>query len=173
MDCRLPGSSVHEIFQARILEWVAISFSMRSRYMDSKELGSESWFYPNCFSFLTLGESSFNFCFFHADSSRWVFDYKRVSAPIFPLFKSQLYKAYKYALKNQADLQVNLTPARNKSQYSKEGIKNLDSQHENTCSCGRQNFREWPSIFHPLVPRLCNVMRDHSRDCYIIQVAPI
>ena len=24
MECRLPGSSVHEIFQARILEWVAI-----------------------------------------------------------------------------------------------------------------------------------------------------
>ena len=28
MDCSLPGSSVHGIFQARILEWVAISFSM-------------------------------------------------------------------------------------------------------------------------------------------------
>ena len=27
MDCSLPGSSVHEISQARILEWVAISFS--------------------------------------------------------------------------------------------------------------------------------------------------
>ena len=27
MDCSLPGSSVHEILQARILEWVAISFS--------------------------------------------------------------------------------------------------------------------------------------------------
>ena len=26
MDCSLPGSSVYEIFQARILEWVAISF---------------------------------------------------------------------------------------------------------------------------------------------------
>ena len=26
LDCSLPGSSVHEIFQARILEWVAISF---------------------------------------------------------------------------------------------------------------------------------------------------
>ena len=26
MDCSLPGSSVHKIFQARILEWVAISF---------------------------------------------------------------------------------------------------------------------------------------------------
>ena len=30
MDCSLPGSSVHEIFQARILEWVAISYSRRS-----------------------------------------------------------------------------------------------------------------------------------------------
>ena len=27
MDCSLPGSSVHGIFQARIPEWVAISFS--------------------------------------------------------------------------------------------------------------------------------------------------
>ena len=27
MDCRLPGSSVHGIFQARGLEWVAIAFS--------------------------------------------------------------------------------------------------------------------------------------------------
>ena len=27
MDCNPQGSSVHEIFQARILEWVAISFS--------------------------------------------------------------------------------------------------------------------------------------------------
>ena len=26
MDCTLLGSSVHEVFQARILEWVAISF---------------------------------------------------------------------------------------------------------------------------------------------------
>ena len=30
VDCRLPGSSVHEILQARILEWVAISFSRES-----------------------------------------------------------------------------------------------------------------------------------------------
>ena len=27
MDCSLPDSCVHGIFQARILEWVAISFS--------------------------------------------------------------------------------------------------------------------------------------------------
>ena len=30
MDCSLPGSSVHGIFQARILEWVAFPFSRRS-----------------------------------------------------------------------------------------------------------------------------------------------
>ena len=30
MDCSLPGSSVHGIFQARVLEWVAISFSRRT-----------------------------------------------------------------------------------------------------------------------------------------------
>ena len=28
MDCSLPGSCVHGIFQARILEWGAIAFSM-------------------------------------------------------------------------------------------------------------------------------------------------
>ena len=27
MDCSLLGSSAHEIFQARVLEWVAIAFS--------------------------------------------------------------------------------------------------------------------------------------------------
>ena len=30
MDCSLPGSSVHGLFQARILEWVAISFSKKA-----------------------------------------------------------------------------------------------------------------------------------------------
>jgi len=28
MDCSLPDSSVHRIFQARVLEWVAIAFSI-------------------------------------------------------------------------------------------------------------------------------------------------
>ena len=30
MDCSLPGSSAHGIFQTRVLEWVAISFSRGS-----------------------------------------------------------------------------------------------------------------------------------------------
>ena len=34
VDCNLPGSSVHGIFQARVLEWVAISFSRSSLTQD-------------------------------------------------------------------------------------------------------------------------------------------
>ena len=29
MDCSLPGSTVHGIFQARVLEWGAIAFSVQ------------------------------------------------------------------------------------------------------------------------------------------------
>ena len=35
VDCSLPGSAIHGIFQARVLEWVAIAFSI-SRYYDIK-----------------------------------------------------------------------------------------------------------------------------------------
>ena len=34
MDCSLPGSSVHGIFQARVLEWGAIAFSNTNLYME-------------------------------------------------------------------------------------------------------------------------------------------
>ena len=34
MDCSLPGSSVHGIFQARVLEWVASAFSITLAYTD-------------------------------------------------------------------------------------------------------------------------------------------
>ena len=39
MDCSLPGSSVHGIFQAGILEWVVIPFSR-----DLPDPGIEPWF---------------------------------------------------------------------------------------------------------------------------------
>ena len=32
MDCSLPASSIHGIFQARVLEWGAISFSRHRQY---------------------------------------------------------------------------------------------------------------------------------------------
>ena len=35
MDCSLPGSSVHEIFQTRVLEWGATAFSrIKARWVD-------------------------------------------------------------------------------------------------------------------------------------------
>ena len=41
MDCSLPGSSVHGIFQARILEWGAITFSAGSQSSDSQVANRE------------------------------------------------------------------------------------------------------------------------------------
>ena len=33
MDCSLPGSSIHGIFQARVLEWGAIAFPEETSYL--------------------------------------------------------------------------------------------------------------------------------------------
>ena len=38
MDCSPPGSSVHGIFQARVLEWGAIALSTKKHYMDNSGL---------------------------------------------------------------------------------------------------------------------------------------
>ena len=38
MDCSLPGSSIHGILQARILEWVAIAFSKGSSQTQGSNL---------------------------------------------------------------------------------------------------------------------------------------
>ena len=38
MDCSLPGSSIHGIFQARVLEWVAIAFSGRDKKCTKKNI---------------------------------------------------------------------------------------------------------------------------------------
>ena len=45
MDCSLPGSSVHGILQARILEWVAISSSRESSQLkDQTHVSYVSYF---------------------------------------------------------------------------------------------------------------------------------
>ena len=36
VDCSLPGSSIHGIFQARVLEWGAIAFSGFSKLVSTK-----------------------------------------------------------------------------------------------------------------------------------------
>ena len=45
MDCSLPGSSIHGISQARVLEWVAIAFSDESiTGLKRKGWGLPWWF---------------------------------------------------------------------------------------------------------------------------------
>ena len=46
MDCSLPGSSVHGIFQARVLEWGAIALSV-NKYMLTKLTSMSSEDAPN------------------------------------------------------------------------------------------------------------------------------
>ena len=43
MDCSPSGSSVHGLFQARILEWVAISFSTVTLFKGRITYTEESW----------------------------------------------------------------------------------------------------------------------------------
>ena len=42
VDCSLPGSSAHGIFQARVLEWGAIAFSVGMWYTKHNTLNSIS-----------------------------------------------------------------------------------------------------------------------------------
>ena len=43
IDCSLPGSSVHGIFQAIVLEWVAISFSRGSAQPRAHHFMANRW----------------------------------------------------------------------------------------------------------------------------------
>ena len=45
MDCSLPGSSAHGIFQARVLEWGATAFSDASHYQSNNYLDCSD---PDC-----------------------------------------------------------------------------------------------------------------------------
>ena len=57
-DCSLPGSPVHGIFQAKILEWVAIFFSMQNFFFLQRFLVTvstyNSFIYPVTKSALSL-----------------------------------------------------------------------------------------------------------------------
>ena len=55
MDCSRPGSSVHVIFQAWILEWVAISFSRRSSW--PRDLTWVSHIVVRCFTIWATREA--------------------------------------------------------------------------------------------------------------------
>ena len=84
MDSSLPGSSVHGIFQARVLEWGAIAFSIF--------LGND-----NCF-FQLLGIKYFKFIFNNSSAKLYIYIYiwfqLNALNPLFPkiLFLSGIFK---------------------------------------------------------------------------------
>ena len=59
MDCSLPGSSVRGIFQARVLEWVAIAFSNERLYVYVIILSCWSLTFKHIFKTLHLYSPSF------------------------------------------------------------------------------------------------------------------
>ena len=71
MDCSPPGSSVHGIFQARILERVALSFSRGFSYpgikptLQADSLPSELPGKPLCLNFSSIIRYYLNVCFFY------------------------------------------------------------------------------------------------------------
>ena len=72
MDCSLPGSSVHRIFQARVLEWGAIAFSHdkpRQRFEKQRHY------------FANKGPSSQSYGFHSSHVWMWESDYKEGWAP--------------------------------------------------------------------------------------------
>ena len=74
MDCSLPGSSVDGIFRARILEWVAISFSRRSSW--PRDWTQVSCIVGRCFTIWATREVD---CYFLLQGSSWPRDWTHVS----------------------------------------------------------------------------------------------
>ena len=91
MDCSLPGSTVHGILQARILEWVAVSFSRGS-------FQSRNWTWVSCIasrfftSWATREASIFWIFFFFFLRIRWNGE---LSSKFFSLMYGLLYSYHK------------------------------------------------------------------------------
>ena len=83
MDCSLPGSSVHGIFQARGLEWGAIAFSIcrgdaEVKWVNACEALSQCFAPRQCSLRLAIVTFHYRHCIFISTSSIWSF-----SIPLF------------------------------------------------------------------------------------------
>ena len=75
MGCSLPGSSVHGILQARILEWVRLPFpspgDIPNPGIEPKSPALAGGFFTNCATWEALGNHHSIFCFYNFDYSRY------------------------------------------------------------------------------------------------------
>ena len=69
MDCSPPGSSVHGIFQPRILEWVAISFSRGSSW--PRDRTRVSHIVGRCFTIQATREARRAHSFYMTPGAEW------------------------------------------------------------------------------------------------------
>ena len=81
MDCSLPGSSIHGIFQARVLEWGAIAFSKVGKKGKEKERRLPhlflSFFVIICGCLIQVSNTSKKDC----DKLLWLFIFLRMLLP--------------------------------------------------------------------------------------------
>ena len=82
MDCSPPGSSIHGIFQARVLEWGAIAFSDQPR----QHIKKQRHYFGN------KGPSRQSYGFFSSHIWMWELDYKESWAQKIDDFKLVLEK---------------------------------------------------------------------------------
>ena len=57
MDCSLPGSSIHGIFQARVLEWGATDFITATEILEVNVNTSSETRRLNCGQLLSMGSN--------------------------------------------------------------------------------------------------------------------
>ena len=96
MDCSLPGSSVHGIFQARVLEWGAIAFS--NQYANKSQISISS------LSFSPELQVGINNCLFNISTNRHLkfhmiktmsnFSCKPISPLVFPISVNNSHFSY-------------------------------------------------------------------------------
>ena len=90
MDCSLPGSSTHGIFQARVLEWGAIALSVWMSSMSKFELPKRSFYiHPLNKCYLC---PSFRSGYQTLVSSLILYLYSKLSQQILIIFSLYIYK---------------------------------------------------------------------------------
>ena len=98
MDCSPPGSSVHGILQARILEWVAISFSKGSSWPRNQTYVSYSFLIAYGF-FTTEPPRKPNVWFYNLGNAGLV-EWLRKCSPCFLFLEDTVVNHYHFFLKS-------------------------------------------------------------------------
>ena len=97
MDCSLPGSCVHGIFQARVLEWGAIAFS--DRYHSHHEIITNRKIIINSNTYESRMLFSLILIKRHLHTSKWFYKWKsKLSLRTFQELKCDIKYYYHYWL---------------------------------------------------------------------------